>query len=123
MTTTTATSDATSLRAAVATRLSSISPAVESEVIDALVAREVTRRKDLIVKGLDQLDGVNREFYKINKPDIQNFNADGTVANSAYSKDRLEEIKKAAEKVEKLTKALDKAIAKGDLGDLSNLVK
>lgn len=122
-TTTTAVSDSASLRTAVATRLTAISPAVESEVIDTLVAREVARRKDMIVKGLDQLDSVTREFHKVNKPDIQNFNADGTVATSAYSKERLEEIKKAQEKLDKLTKALDKAIAKGDIGDLSNLVK
>jgi hypothetical protein len=112
-------------RTTVADQIKAISPAVEDRVLEAAVlfAREVTRRADMIVAGLDQLKKLETEGYKIAKGSVVTFNADGSEASLTYTKEQLEEIKKNDEKVKKLTGALDKAIGKGDVGDLSNLVK
>lgn len=112
-----------SINEQVAEKLAGISPAVNGKVVDLLVEKEVNRRVELITQGLSKLNEMDRETRKLSKPDVETFNADLTPAAPQFSKARAEEINKHREKVEKLTKALDKAIDNGDIGDLTNLVK
>lgn len=107
----------TTLREAVATQIAALSPTVEQAVIDALVTAETQKRADAIVKGIETLNGFQKELAKINKPDQVSYNADRTVSGESYSKDRLDAIEKITKKIDKLTKALDKALG-GDMGDL-----
>jgi multidrug resistance efflux pump len=113
----------TSINEQVAAKLADISPTVTGKVVDLLVEKEVNRRVELITQGLSKLNEFDRETRKLSKPDVEAFNADLTPAAPQFTKARVEEIKKHGEKVEKLTKALDKAIDSGDIGDLANLVK
>lgn len=112
-----------SINETVAAKLSDISPTVNGRVVDLLVEKEITRRVELITQGLSRLTEFDRENRKLSKPDVETFNADMTPAAPQFSKARVEEINKHREKTEKLQKALDKAIDKGDTGDLANLVK
>lgn len=109
-----------SLRDTVSEKLAAISPEVEAQVIEIRVKRELNKRADIIGKGIDELDRLDREFNKTNRPDQQAFNADGSSASETYSKAKIEEIKKLEGRREKLTKAIDKALS-GDMNDLINL--
>lgn len=112
-----------SINEAVASKLENISPVVAEQVVNLLVEKEVNRRVELITQGLAKLNEYDREARKLSKPNVETFNADLTPAAPQFSKERVEEITKHREKTEKLSKALDKAIDKGDIGDLANLVK
>ena len=107
----------------VAEKLSGISPAVSERVVDTLVEKEVNRRVEMITQGLAKLSDMEREMRKLNKPDVETFNHDGSPANVGFTKQKLDDISKQQQKMDKLTKALDNAIDKGDFGDLNNLVQ
>lgn len=100
--------------------LAGISLSVESRVLDVYVEKEVAKRADAIVKGLDALNSLDRELLKISRPDNQLFTLNGGVASEGYTKARLELIGKAEKSRGKLVKALDKALG-GDMADLYNL--
>ena len=51
---------------------------------------------------------------KIDKPDHQLFNADGSVATQQYTKGKLDEIKKAQERIVRLATAIDGVVASHD---------
>lgn len=106
----------------VADRLKTIAPDVESKVVELMVEKETNRRVEIISQAIAKLDDMQREQRKLGKPDQQSFDGDGKEVSSGFSKERTEERKKLAEKMDKLSKALEKAIG-GDLGDLNNLVK
>jgi hypothetical protein len=112
-----------SINEAVAEKLANISPVVNEKVVDLLVDKEVNRRVELITQGLAKLNEAERETRKLSKPNAETFNADGSVATTAFTKDALDALNKHNEKTEKLRKALDKAVDSGDIGDLTNLVK
>lgn len=111
------------IREAVADQIKVISPKVGEIVIETFVKIEVEKRAEAIVKGFNKLTEYERVGYKLAKGDVITYNADGSVAAQTFTKERLEETKKNTEKVEKITRALDKALVKGDLSDLLNLVK
>lgn len=106
----------------VAERLSDISPAVTDKVVDLLVDKEVNKRVDNITQGLAKLDDLEKERRKHSKPDVQTYKEDLSPADPQFSKERVDAIQKLNQKIEKLTKALDKAIDAGDFGDLNNLL-
>lgn len=110
------------LREAVASQIAQINPVVGEKVVEHFVQTEINKRADAIVKGLDTLSNFQRERAKLAKPDQVSYNADRTVAAETYSKAKLDEIEKLDKKIEKLEKAINKAID-GDMGDLYNLNK
>ena len=67
------------------------------------------------------LDSLKKELLKI-RPDERLDDA-GEVTSSSYSKEDYNTLKKSREKIEKLDRALEKAIAKKDYGDLYGLIK
>ena len=107
---------------AVAEKIAAISPAVNEKVIDALVVRELEKRSDAVLTGLDKIRGLQNDLKKI-RPDVGGaFDEDGTeVKPILYSKAKFEERKKLNEQIEKLQKALDLAIDKGDMSKLYEL--
>ena len=107
---------------AVADKIAEISPAVNERVIDHLVALELEKRSTAIVSGLDKLRGLQNDLRKL-RPDVGGaFNEDGTeVKPMLYSKDKFEARKKLTEQIDKLQKALDLAIDKGDMSKLYEL--
>lgn len=107
------------IRTKIAEQLSNISPKVENDVVEALVAREVSKRSAAIVQALDDLSELEKTMKKT-KPDQQSFDVEGKVISETYSKNRFEELNKIKAKIEKYTKAIDKAL-NGDLSDVYNL--
>lgn len=112
---------ATSLRDAVAAEVNQISPQVHDRVKQHFVDTEINRRVDLVVKGMDTLHQLNTDLRKINKPDVNTFNGDGTPAASSFTKPRLDEINKLNERINKLTRAIDAAL-NGQVNDLKTFL-
>jgi hypothetical protein len=107
---------------AVATKIAEISPAVNDKVIDALVNRELEKRSEAILNGLDKLSALKKDLQKI-RPDVGGyFDEDGNETKpTQYSKAKFEERKKLLEQITKIESALDKAIDKGDMSKLYEL--
>lgn len=109
--------DAVSLRAAVGDKLSTISQSVHDRVVDHFVERETGKRADAIVRGLEHMSDLDREIHKIDRPDQKSLDAAGVVVHETYSQGRFEALNKMKAKRQKLTEALDAALA-GDMNKL-----
>lgn len=106
----------------VAERIKNIAPEVSDKVVEHLVAKELNRRSEAVINGFGELDKMKSDLKKT-KPDVVTYNIDGTVASSNWTKAKLEEKNKLEQKMEKLTKAIDKALVDNDYSDLYNLAK
>ena len=102
--------DAISIRDAVAAKIAASNDTVHDRIIDILTTKEVERRVDGILKALEERDKLDKELRKI-KPDVQTFNEDGSVKDSAYSKGKLDERKKVTERLSKVETAINEALA------------
>jgi hypothetical protein len=111
-----------SIAVAVADRISKIAPAVTDKVIEHLVNKELMRRSEAVINGMSELDKLKNEARKM-KPDMISYNLDGSIASSTWSKAKLDEKNKADQKIEKITKAIDKALTDNDYSDLYNVSK
>lgn len=111
------------IRAAVAAGVASLGGRTREQVVEHFATLQANKQAEALIKGLEKLTQLERDLQKINKPDVQTFNEDGTVASATFSKERIEERKKLNEQIEKLTKAINKADEGDDFGDLYNLVK
>lgn len=112
-----------SIREAVAESVSNVGERTRNQVVEAFAQREADKRATALVKALDKLTELEREGYKLKKPDIVSFNEDGSPKDSAYSQERVKAIKEHGEKLEKLTNAINAADDKGDFSKLYDLVK
>lgn len=92
----------------VAKKISESGNTVKNIVIDVLAQVEITRRIKLITKGIAKQDTLKKEFDKINRDDTTTYVDRKPV--SSMSEARFKEIKKAEEVLDKLGKALDKAL-------------
>lgn len=111
-----------SVQVKVAETIANIAPKVEDKVVDALVDRELKRRSDALVSAMDKLDKMEKELSKI-KADQISFDEDGKVVSQTFSKAKKEEKDKLSQKVQKATNAINKALEKGDFGDVYNIDK
>lgn len=103
--------------------LSNVSEDVNKRVVDVLVERDKEKRVNAIVAGLNKIDELTKKSFSLNKGDQVSYNEDGTVASATFSKERLVEKNKNKEILEKWTSAVDKAISKGDMSKLYDMVK
>lgn len=110
----------TSVLAEVASILKNSAPTVKDRLVAALTERELVKRVDLLDKALVKLRDFKKEVDKI-KPQDQ-FDLDGNKVATFLSKQQHEDLKKAKEKVQKLEKAFEKALAGEEFDKLSNLV-
>lgn len=101
------------------------SGAVTDRVVEAFSERELKRRTDLIVQGMDLLVSVAKAFTEINKTDQEYFTATEGKDTSVktYSKKRIEEINKAKKTRDNVAKAVDKAITTANFEDLEKVLK
>jgi chaperonin cofactor prefoldin len=97
---------------------------VGAEVVSRRAATEVNRRADLIANGLAKYDTMEKELKAL-KPDIPAvLRSDGEVlVDDGFTKKTIEARKKLTARLEKLEKAINKALEARDYGDLQNLVK
>lgn len=112
-----------SIREAVAESVSNVGERTRNQVVEAFAQREADKRATALVKALDKLTELEKEGYKLAKPDIQTFNDDGSVKDASFSGERIKARKEHAEKLEKLTNALNNADDKGDFSKLYDLTK
>jgi hypothetical protein len=110
---------ADTIRAKLAEQLKEINPRLESEIIDALVDRDVDKKKHAFLSVYDKLTKAEAEYKRLGPDDIA-FDVTGKKTREDYTKKRVEEIKKAEAHIAKLMKALNKAM-EGDYGDVFNL--
>jgi hypothetical protein len=109
----------TDIRKDIAARIAEINPQVSESVVSAIVSREVEKRSNAIVQGLDKLRDLERDLKKI-KPDQVTYDVDGKVKDESWSQGQLKSLTEARQKIKKLTDAIDKALG-GDIGDLNNV--
>jgi hypothetical protein len=112
-----------SVKESVTEQLGSIGPNVREKVVTLLVDAEVEKRTNAVVSVVKKLDDAVLALRKVSKPDVETFNADGTVASATFSKPRLDEMKKTQETIAKLEKALDEAFDKSDFQKVFDLSK
>lgn len=111
---------AKSLLAEVAERVKGSNDLVQEAYISKLVTKEVEQRVDLLDKAMQKRFTCLSELNKVNRPDVETFDADGKLASGTYTKDRLKMIKEAKEALAKVENAIDKALA-GDWSKVKEL--
>ena len=99
-----------------------------NRVVTVFEERELKRRADMIVAGIEALTTAQTNLANVNKPDQRFTVASGGDADGqflvVYSEKRTQEIDKAKKVVTDLTAALDKALADTpDFGPLEKLLK
>ena len=104
----------------IANKIKDLGPKVHEKVVDAVVNRELDKRSTAIVKAIDDLDKLSKQFKKLG-PDIISYDEKGAKISENFSKARIDERNKASGKIDKWTKALNKALESSDFGDLYNL--
>lgn len=98
------------IQESVADKISASGPDVQNIVVDKLAEIEISKRVESITKAISKQDQLEKEFKKIDgKNDIISYAAGVEV--QAMSKNRFEEIKKAKEKLDGLTKVIDAALS------------
>ncbi len=106
---------------AVAEALSKSSTEVKVRLIDVLANREVNLRVEKSAQIMDKLDKLSKGLRKISKPDVEHYDENRVVVSAVYSKNRLDEIKKLKEQVDRLEKTLIDAFEKGEWQRLLDL--
>ena len=108
------------VKEAVADRIANASQEIADAIIEHLAKETIDKRVNIAVQAFAELDKLNKEIRKI-KPDVITYGAGGDM-HQAYSKTAHENLKKNMERVEKITKALEKALDKNDWGDLPGIL-
>lgn len=93
---------------------------VKGKLRDLLVEREVSKRVDLLDKGMNKLRELKREVDKIRPPTV--FNGVGEKVEGTFTKEEWQKKVQAKEKVAKLEKLLENAFAGQDFDKLSQMV-
>lgn len=105
----------------VAERIANSGPTILEGVIEHLVKETVDKRKAVAVQGYAEYAKLEKELLKL-KADQLIYDENGAVIQQGFKKETVDAIKKTKEKMEKLNRAIDKALDKNDWGDLTNLV-
>lgn len=111
---------------AAAERIAKSGPVVQERVTEMLAAKEIDRRVGVVDRALQAQDRLEAELKKLDRPDVKSYVAgpDGKqVAQEAMSSGRYDSVKKAREQLERLTKALDAALAGGTAKEFEELEK
>jgi hypothetical protein len=106
---------------AVAGRFAKLGGEVADAAINILVEKELDKRKVQVVSAFSEYDELQKRLRRLDKGDVLSYNGDGSVATQAFSKQRLDELKKVRERMAKLEKALEDAIANSDFKKLNEL--
>jgi len=111
-----------SIKETISKKIKEANPEVLTGLIDTLVQEEVSKRKDMVKKGIEKYEELENAFKKM-KPDNVTYNQDGTEANKLWSKDALDKYNKANKEIESLNNALNSAINEANYEPLSKIVK
>jgi len=92
----------------VAEKISACGQTVIDTVVEKLAEVEISKRVEIITKAISSQDQLRNNLKRIDRNDIITYVGGEQV--ESMSKARYDEIKKAKEVVEKLTKAIDAAL-------------
>lgn len=106
-----------SVQEKIAEQIAALSPRVEDQVVEAMVERELKKRSDAIVQGMDMLSKLEADLRKL-KPDQETYGPDNKLIAATYSKAKMNERKKLEERTAKAKRVLGKAIDNADFSDL-----
>ncbi len=112
-----------SIRDSVRESLKSVGPRTRDAVIEYFAEQEAGKQAQALIKGLEKLNTLERDYQKINRPDVVTYDAEGKEASKTFSKARIDERKKLQEQIEKLTNAINKADDGNDFSKLYELTK
>lgn len=112
-------STTSSVLAEVADALKASPEGVKSRLVTALVEREITKRVELLDKGLGKLRELKGEINKVRPP--VSYTLDGQKVEGNLSKQDFEALKKLRERLGKLEAALEKAFAGQEFDKLAGL--
>lgn len=91
---------------------------VRKKVVEVMVEKEVNLRVELLTKALEKRKEAEKELKKVDKPDVETFSRDGSPLPSVYSKTKMEEVKKAKDKLSKIDGSIAKALRENDFSKL-----
>lgn len=100
-----------SLRDSIDEKIAGSSAAILEQVIATFVDEEKNKRAKIIVAGVVALRDLDSDLNKINRADIQYYDGTGAPTGPVFSKERVNAIKKAKDKILKLEFALTKAVS------------
>lgn len=109
-----------SVQIKVADKIVALAPTVEDKIVGILVDREVIKRSNALVIGIDKISTLEKDFNKI-KPDQKSYDEEGKLVSETWSKKALDERNKLQVKINKVTKAVEKALENSDYGDVYNI--
>jgi hypothetical protein len=102
------------IRKAVADGLIKVNDKVRAAIVADISEKEFQKRVEATTKVLEEFEKIERDLRKI-KPVPTGFDLKGQpVGDPVYSREQVEEVKKATEKLDKLNKALEKALNDND---------
>jgi transcription termination factor NusB len=103
----------------VAALLANSGGTVREIVVKQLAQAEINKRTESVMKVLTKIDDKHNELKKLQRQGAVSFNASGQpIGEPSFTKDQVEQIKKANEHIEKLQKALDTAFTTSDFSKL-----
>jgi len=109
------------IQEAVAEKITKSGEDVANVVIDKLAEVEVSKRVDLVLKSVQKLEQIEKDFKKIDKNDVTTYV--GGAPQEAMSKARFDEIKKGKEKIAKLSNAIDAALTGNNVDSYNKLAE
>lgn len=108
------------LLAQVAERVKGSGDVIQERYIDTLVQKEISERVGLLDKAMQKRFTCLSELNKVNRPDIEAFDAEGKLVVGHFSKERIKAIRDAKEQLGKVENAIDKALG-GDWSKVKEL--
>lgn len=96
---------------------------VRDAVIEHLVAEQLQKRKGLALAAIDRIREARLEMARLEKGGARTYDLGGALLGVAYSKQDVEAMKKAKERLARLEKALADALDRGDYRKLEECCK
>lgn len=109
------------IQQAVAEKLTDFNPLLFNAVADKLAGFEIQKRIELLSKAIQKQEQLDKDLKKIDKNDVVTFAAGNK--QEAMSKARFDEINKAKEKVQKLTKAIETCLTENNQDSYTKLTE
>lgn len=111
------------LRSRVQALIGSSTPIIVEQIVQTFVKQERDRRVELLMDGLKRHGDADVAFKK-HQPDMTMFEADNvTVQARAWSAPKRADMEKSKKALDKLTVALNDAIAHGNFKNLEDIIK
>jgi hypothetical protein len=111
---------AVTLLSSISEKVKESNDAVREQVIENRVSKEINKRVEALDKALGARSAAQGDVRKLDRPDVKALDSEGKIVSEAYSEERFKELKKAREKLEKIDKAIDKAL-NGDFSKLNEI--